>query len=459
MRAIHPALLFPLAFGVLGCDPPTRPDAPPSQTGPIPTQGAPSAAGPATGQPPSPAPSGDTSPAPLPAVDPPPADAVAKLARSSNAFGFDLYQRLRAAAGADANLVISPSSITTALTMTWGGAKGETAKQMASVLRLEVTPEEAMATSGKLAASLQSPARPVTFRIANQLFGEKTYTYDEGFLTRTKEAYGASMERLDFAGAPEPARVHINQWVEQKTEKRIQDLIPPRGIDDQTRLVLVNAIYFLGDWEDPFEKDRTAPAPFFTKKDVSTDVPTMSHTSGFRIAQKDGVSALELPYKGGQMSMMLVVPDAVDGLAAVEKSLDAAKLDGLAKSMEPKRVWLQLPKFEVKPAASLELVDPLKAMGMAVAFDREKADFTGIANPPNPADRLFIGNVFHKGFIRVDEKGTEAAAATAVVMPRAGSAPAQPLELKVNRPFLFFLRDNASGLVLFMGRVIDPTKP
>ncbi len=159
------------------------------------------------------------------------------------------------------------------------------------------------------------------------------------------------------------------------------------------------------------------------------------------------------------MSMVLVLPDQVDGLDALEKSFDQKKLADLGNAMKPERVWASIPKFEVAPAQSLALAADLRAMGMQAAFDRQKADFTGIANPPRPDDRLFIGNVFHKAFVKVDEKGTEAAAATAVVMPRAGSAaPAKPLEFKADHPFLFFIRDNASGLVLFMGRVADPAK-
>lgn len=387
---------------------------------------------------------------------PAPADTVAKLAQSNNAFGFDLYQRLRQKPG---NLVISPASITTALTMTWGGAQGETAAQMRKVLHLEGTADAVMTTSGQLARSLQDPSRPIVFRIANQLFGEKTYKLVPAFLEKTTAAFGAPIELLDFKTAPEPARVHINQWVESKTEKRIQDLIPPGAVKPDTRLVLVNAIYFLGNWAYPFEHESTHPAPFHLTASATKDVPTMNRTGGFGIAQQDGVTALEIPYKGGEMSMMLLVPDAIDGLAKVESTLDTKKLDALVSAMKNERVWVALPKFEVNPAGSLALGETLKAMGMPLAFDRQRADFTGIANPPDPDDRLVIAEVFHKGFVKVDEKGTEAAAATAVMAIRAGSmAQAPPRQLKVDRPFLFLIRDNASGLVVFLGRVSDPSQ-
>ncbi len=381
---------------------------------------------------------------------------AARLARSSHTFGFDLYQRLRRAPG---NLVISPASLTTALAMTWGGAQGETAAQMRTVLHLEGAADAVMATSGQLARSLQEPSRPIVFRIANQLFCERTYTLVPAFVEKTRAAFGAPVELLDFKTAPEPARVRINAWVEDKTEKRIKDLIPSGMVKPDTRLVLVNAIYFLGDWAQPFEREATRPAAFHLTASATKDVPTMNRTAGFRIAQKDGVTALEIPYKGGELSMMILVPDEIAGLAAVEGALDTKQLDALAGAMKSERVWVALPRFEVNPGGSLSLGEDLKAMGMPLAFDRGKADFTGIANPPDPDDRLVIAEVFHKGFVRVDEKGTEAAAATAVMALRAGSAAmAPPRQLKVDRPFLFLIRDNASGLVLFLGRVTDPSR-
>ena len=449
MRSPIAAAALALTLAATGCDPAPGPDVKTPSSSTTATAEASSASSAST----HPAPTGSANSA-APAVAPPAAEEVRKLANGSNAFGFDLYDRLRTTPG---NVVFSPASITTALAMTWGGARGETAAQMKKVLHLEGEPDAVMTTSGKLAASLTDPSRPVVFRIANQLFGEKSFQFEQPFLDKTKAAYGAPLERIDFQSAPEPARQHINGWVEGKTDKRIKDLIPSNGIKPDTRLVLVNAIYFLGDWAEPFEKNATHDAAFFTAKASQKNVPTMNRTDGFKFVAKDGLKALELPYKGGAMSMLLVLPDQVDGLDAVEKFLDATKLAGLVGAMKSERVWAAIPKFEVAPAKSLALAEELKSMGMPIAFDGKKADFTGIANPPRPDDRLLIGNVFHKAFVKVDEKGTEAAAATAVVMPRAGSAaPSQPLEFKADHPFLFFIRDNASGLVLFMGRVADP---
>jgi serpin B len=382
--------------------------------------------------------------------------AVSRLARSSNALGFDLYQRLR---GEPGNLVMSPASITTALAMPWDGARGETAAQMQRVLHLEGTADEVLATAGRLSRSLQDPSRPVVFRIANQLFAEKTYQLLPAYLARTQKAFGAPVERLDFQKAPEPARQRINRWVEGKTERRIQDLIPPGEVKRDTRLVLVNAIYFLGDWEVPFDRQKTRPAPFHRTASETTDVPTMYRIGGFSIARKDGVTALEVPYKGGELSMTFLIPDEIEGLAALERGLDTNRLAALDSAMQGETVALALPKFEVRPAASLSLGEDLKALGMPLAFDRDRADFSGIANPANPADRLVLAKVFHKGFVRVDEKGTEAAAATAVLAEVAGAAPgAGPRQVRIDRPFLFLIRDRASGMVLFLGRVSDPSR-
>jgi serpin B len=378
-----------------------------------------------------------------------------RLAQGSNAFGFDLYARLRATRG---NLVVSPASVSTALTMTWGGARGATAEQMARVMHLEGTPAAVLPASGRLAAMLQDPARPLVFRIANRLFGEKSAAFESAYLQATKAAFGAGLEPVDFKGAPEKARVFINGWVEEQTEKRIRDLIPPGAVNADTRLALVNAIYFLGDWAEPFEKNATRPRPFHVTPTTPKDVPTMHRLATLRFAPGEGRKALELPYKGDQLSMVLVLPDALDGLDALEAALTPAAFDALVASLKPTRVSVALPKFEIDPAASLALADLLQAMGMRLAFDREKADFTGIAHPKSPADRLYLARVYHKAFVKVDEKGTEAAAATAALMMRAGSMPPveKPAEFKADHPFLFFIRDKATGLVVFMGRVADP---
>ncbi|NUP06508.1 MAG: serpin family protein [Polyangiaceae bacterium] len=376
-----------------------------------------------------------------------------KLADSSNAFGFDYYKRLQTKAG---NLIWSPASLSTALAMTWGGAKGETAAQMKKVLHLEGAPKEVMDTSGRLTRMLEDPSRPVTFRIANQLFGEKTYTFQQPFLDQTKDAYGAPLELVDFKTAPDVSRIRVNGWVDGETAHRVKDLIPPGAVDENTRLILVNAIYFLGNWAQPFEKGATSNAAFHISKSESKQVPTMHNGGDFRFAEKDGLKAVELPYKGEALAMTIIIPDAVDGLPALEKSLDAKKLADIDKAMSKMPVAVSLPKFEVSPAESLDVGKDLVEMGMKDAFTRGKADFTLMADPPVAEDRLLISKVFHKAFVRVDEQGTEAAGASAVIMQDEGAA-AKYGTFEADHPFLFLIRDKASGLVLFMGRVADPT--
>ena len=394
--------------------------------------------------------------------DPPPAepampaaDALTQLSKDSNTFAFELYQRLRGQSG---NLVLSPASITMALAMVWGGAKGDTAEQMRSVLHFHGSQAEVMQAAGELSRQLQDPARPIKFRIANRLFGENTYTFEQPYLDATRQAFGAPLEAVDFVHGAEQVRQRINGWVAQQTEQRILNLIPPRGLNAETRLALVNAIYFLGDWQTPFTAQATRPEPFHRSAQESRDVPTMHQNLRLQFAQAEGCKLVQLPYRGGNLSMLLVLPDQVDGIGALEQSLDAAALERLTQGLLSQTVLLSLPKFEINPGASLALSEQLKALGMPLAFDRQRADFSGMANPPDPKDRLFLSQVFHKAFVRVDEQGTEAAAATAAVMQRAMAAmrPSQPVEFKADHPFLFFIRDQASGMILFSGRVMQP---
>ncbi len=378
-----------------------------------------------------------------------------RYAQSSNAFGLDLYQQIRSQPG---NLVMSPVSLSVALGMAWGGAKGETAAEMKKVLHFEGDSSQVMTDSGKLVNLLASSGAS-RVSIANRLFGEKSYVFEQAFLDQTQKAYGAALEPANFKGAPEQGRETINRWVEDKTEKRIKDLLPSGAIDPTTRLVLVNAVYFLADWARPFEKNRTRDTAFSLDKSNQKQVPTMHAQGSYAYAEVGGDKAIELPYKGGDLSMLVLVPKEVDGVGRLEQ--DLAKSDKLAawtKALEVKQVALALPKFEIAPAAGMPLSPVLTKLGMKTAFSR-KADFTGIANPKSPEDQLFINQVFHKAFVKVDEKGTEAAAASAVVMATKGAGPAPAaLELKVDRPFVYLIRDRRSGLVLFMGRVADPTQ-
>ncbi len=379
-------------------------------------------------------------------------DEIKGLARSDNAFGLDLFAKLRAQKG---NLAISPLSLSTALTMTWAGAHGETAEQMKKVLHQSGTIEQALSVNGKLLASYQDPELKVTLRIANRLFVEKAYKLEPTYLDITKTTFGAPLEQVDFRNDFDASRQHINAWIASVTQERIKNLLPEESLSSATCLVLTNAIYFLGGWSQPFSKQLTAVAPFHLTASERHDVPTMHHADLFRFAATDGVKLLEMFYMGRALAMTLVLPDQQGGLDAVEARLSPATLDAWLGALVAVSVDVALPKFEIDPAGSLALGDTLKALGMPFAFDPNKANFTGIATPS-----LYIDKVFQKAFVKLDEEGTEAVAATAVVgrkMSAKGKPPPPKAEFHADHPFLFFLRDVRSGMILFMGRVSDPT--
>ena len=383
-----------------------------------------------------------------------PADA-SNAGAAVNAFGLDLYAAV-AAADPDANLVISPASIAIALSMARAGARGQTAAEMDAVLR-DLGTDEHAAWLAALDAALNSRTgtfrdrsgeeQQVTLRIVNAPFAQRGLTLEDPFLDALAERFGAGLRLVDYVAAAEDARRLINAWVADQTEDRIEELLAQGTIDDLTRLVLVNAIYLKAAWQTPFGEEATAPAPF-TRLDGSTvDVPMMQGGGALPYAAGDGWRAVELPYVGGNLAMLVIVPD---DLAAFEPAFDEAALDAIVSGLGSREVILGMPKFGTE--SQLELNDVLAAMGMPTAFDEVAADFSGITTE----ERLFIGAVVHQANIDVDEKGTEAAAATAVVM-QATAAPHDTVTLTVDRPFLFALRDTDTGAVLFLGRVADPS--
>jgi len=379
----------------------------------------------------------------------------ASVAGSSNALGFDLYAKIRS--GND-NLAFSPASVMAALAMTYGGADGATRAEMAKVLRLDPSTDGASAVGQAFAGLTKQNANGLVLRMANRLFGDSKQKFEASFLQSTARSFGAPLEAMDFRKAPEPARVAINDWVAKQTEQKIQNLIPSGGVNAETRLVLVNAVYFLGKWVAAFEKDRTYPESFHLAGGDTKKVPMM-HASGHRLYGETGdVKLLELGYRDDEFAMLFVLPKANDGLAEVEAKLSPAVLEQWAGALAGAKTDVTLPKFKIEPGAPLSLTKPLIALGMESAFDDARADFTRMAKPGNGNDAVAISDVFHKAFVAVDEDGTEAAAATAVTM-RATSALIREEERKVFRadhPFLFFLRHKPTGLVLFMGRVTNP---
>ncbi len=397
---------------------------------------------------------GRTSPTSIPNVDMPNAADTERLAAASNAFGFDLWMRLKSRPG---NLALSPASISTALAMTWGGARGQTEQQMRKVLRIDGDQQRTAAQWGRLSLALQNPSRRLKLRIANRLFGERSFKFQQPFLDMTASAFAAPLEPLDFKQSPDPSRRRINSWVEDQTEHRIKDLLPPPSVKNDTRLVLVNAIYFLAEWATQFKHEATFAAPFTVSPGNPKSVPTMHMMSRLRLAQADGVKMLEMPYVGGDAAMLIVLPDQPDGLAGVEARLSPARLAALSTSLAEQNVEVALPRFEISPQLSAALRPELEPMGMALAFDAEQADLTGMGVPADPRNRLFVSDVFHKAFVKVDEKGTEAAAATAVVTTEGAGAPPRAIPFHADHPFLFFIVDKQSNLILFMGRVADPS--
>ncbi len=365
---------------------------------------------------------------------------------ADNRFSVELY---RAVADAHTNQIASPYSVATALAMLREGARGESRDELSRALHLE---GDVASGQGALASRIDAIGQSgVTLRVANRIFVDESLHVLDAFRDALAERYHAPLEALDFRGAPEPARQHINAWIAEQTNDRIRDLLAPRTIGPDTRLVLTNAVYFHGQWATPFDPARTTPLPFHVDGRTEVAVPTMRGTRRLAIAQEDGVTVAELPYVGDALAMVVVVPDAQDGLPALLASLDEGALTRWTSSLHERGdVQVALPRFRVAPTESLDLGRPLHRLGVTRIFEPGQADLTGItAEQPRP----FVGAVIHRAFVEVNEEGTEAAAATAIIM-REGAA--RRPELIVDRPFLFFIRDVESGLVLFLGHVVDP---
>jgi serpin B len=377
---------------------------------------------------------------------------IKRLVSGNNAFALDLYQALRSGSG---NLFFSPYSISAALAMTYAGARGETEKQMSQALHFELPqaqlPPSFKALAEELAKRGQGAAgkdeKGFRLNIVNALWGQDGYEFLAAFLSLLSSNYGAGLERVDFS-QPEKARAQINDWVSQQTEQRIQNLIPSGALNDATRLVLTNAIYFNAAWAMQFSKTATQDGPFTRLDGSQVTAPLMHLTESFGYAAGKGYQAVELPYDGRELSMVVLVPETGQ-FEGFESSLDAVQLDGILAKLSAQQVALTLPKFEFDSSFSLKAT--LSAMGMPVAFTGD-ADLTGMTSKRE----LLISDVFHKAFVTVDEDGTEAAAATAVVVGLT-SMPVEPVEVKVDRPFLFLIRDLKTGAILFLGRVLDPT--
>jgi serpin B len=380
------------------------------------------------------------------------------VVQGNNQFAFELYAQLRAEAG---DLFFSPYSISSALSMTQAGAAGETAKEMADVLHVASPGAAGHAAHGALMRTLNSPdvKRPYQLAVANRLFGQQGHSFLGGFQQLLEQNYGAKLELLDF-GRSEVARKTINDWAEQKTLGKIKDLIPPSVLDSNSRLVLANAIYFKGNWAKQFKSQQTFPQPFFLAAGKEITVPMMHSTSEYQFGhlKYDGEKQLKLlaiPYQSNELSMVVLLPDEQAGLADLEKHLSAGGVKEWMRKLKYQDVQLTLPKFQM--TAGFRLEKSLAGMGMPLAFSPPSpgvagADFSGIDGRKD----LYLSAVIHKAFVDVNEEGTEAAAATAVVPALPGPVGMEPAQFVADHPFVFLIRDNRTESILFMGRVTNP---
>ncbi len=394
------------------------------------------------------------------------------VVEGNNGFALELYGRLR---GDEGNLFFSPYSISTALAMTYSGARGATAGQIAEALRFPternkgldgdkqgrgldriektvMNDERLAAAFGKLQKGLKADPKREGYElsVANALWGQEGYEFREQFIELVKSDYEGRLSEVDFAGAAESARGTINAWVEKRTKNKIKDLIKPGVLNSMTRLVLTNAIYFKGAWDRPFQEAATRSAPFTLSGGEKVNVPMMNQRDNFRYAEGESFQSLELPYAGDELSMVILLPKKPDGLSDFEKTLTAKSLSDWLAKLGKRKVIVSVPKFKMTSEFSMASV--LKSMGMADAFSSREADFSGM----NGRKDLFISAVVHKAYVEVNEEGTEAAAATGVTMSITSMPIDRPPIFRADHPFLFLIRHNRTGSILFIGRVANP---
>lgn len=383
------------------------------------------------------------------------------IVEGNNMFALELYAKLRSQGG---NLFVSPYSISTALAMTQAGARGQTASQMARVLHFPATTSDSAESSspgldqrqlasayGQIIKDLNKRGEKgaYTLNVANALWGQKGYGFLQEYLELVRTNYGGQLSEVDFIGAVEPARKTINTWVEKQTKGKIKDLIPAGALDSMTRLVLTNAIYFKGNWARQFEKDRTKDASFILADGQETETAIMNQTAQFGYTETETLQALELPYVDKELSMIILLPKELDGLDKLEEALTSENLSQWLARLYNREVVVSVPKFKV--TTQFSMVSVLQSMGMTDAFSAS-ADFSGM----NGKKDLFISAVIHKAYVDVNEEGTEAAAATGVTMKLTSIGPSETPVFRADHPFLFLIRDNKSGGILFIGRVMNP---
>ena len=372
------------------------------------------------------------------------------LVEGSTSFALELYGRLKTNQG---NLFFSPYSISTALAMTYAGARGETEKQMGRVFHFDQAQQEIHSSFGELQRQLNEATKQqgIELNIANTLWAQKGHPFLPAYLEVAKGDYQANVNQADFKTGAETARSEINHWVAQKTKDKIQNILPSGSLDSLTRLVLVNAIYFKGVWAKPYDKGKTATQPFHRSTTSQVDVPLMHHFDNVRYVENSDFQAVELPYRGDELSMVILLPRKVDACGELENRLAPTLFSQALAQMKQQKVEIFLPRFKLE--SSFDLNDTLVRMGMPEAFGL-KSDFSGM----DGTRLLYISGVFHKAWGEVNEEGTEAAAATTVAVGARAimKPPPPPPVFRADHPFIFFIRDIRSGSLVFLGRFADP---
>lgn len=380
---------------------------------------------------------------------------VSAVVKGCNEFGINLYREVK---GQEGNLFFSPYSISTALAMPYAGAKGETESEMAKVLRFTLPQEQLHAAYGKIITDMNERGKQGNYQlsVANALWLEQKYKFLESYTNLINKNYDAGLFQVDFINAFEEVRIKINTWIEEKTNGKIKDLIPSGALDKFTRLVLTNAIYFKGNWLSQFKKEVTKDMPFNINTNEKIQVPMMYQKHEFKYGEDENVQLLEMPYVGNELSMLIILPKQVDGLSKVEDILTIDQINLWEEKLYKEEVEVYYPKF--KTTKEYMLNNMLEKMGMVKAFKPfGVADFTGISGPREAKeDMLYISKILHKAFVEVNEEGTEAAAATAVVMLVATSVEPPPPVFRADHPFILFIKDNKSGSILFIGRIVNP---
>jgi serpin B len=375
------------------------------------------------------------------------------VTQANNQFAVDLYGQLGKEQPGK-SLFFSPTSISIALAMTAAGARGQTESEMLQTLHLTGILPQAHAEYRKLLERWNSADkdRGYTLRVANRLWGQKGFPFLASYLALTRQEYGAELGLVDYRGQAQAARREINAWVEKQTAEKIKDLLPPKAIDSLTRLVLTNAIYFKGDWASQFKKGQTHDEDFTVSSTQKVKVPLMHQEHDYAYAEDAALQVLALPYQGHDLWMLVLLPKATEGLADLEKSLSANMIADVLASLRSRKVEVYLPRFKLDSSFSMK--NTLGGLGMALPFT-DAADFSGMDGQRD----LYISAVVHKAFVDVNEEGTEAAAATGVVMTmKSVQIQLPPAVFRADHPFVFMICEKREGHILFLGRLVDPRR-